>query len=86
MKENPKAKEAIMAGIRDQLHSPESPYVREAFDRLIKENHSEEDVMKMLGAVLATEMWEMSVQERTFDEAQYIGRLKRLPDMSWLDE
>ena len=79
-------REAIIAAVRDQLNSPDSPYVKEAYDRLINDNHSEEEVMKMLGAVLATEMWEISVKERSFDESIYKDRLARLPDMSWLDE
>ena len=86
MNDNPHAKKAIIAAVQDQLESPDSPYVKEAFDRLIKDNHSKEEVMKMLAAVLATEMWEISVQKRLFDEKIYKERLKKLPDMSWLDE
>ena len=86
MEYNPKAKAAILEGVKEQLNSPESPYVKTNYDRLISEGIEEEEVMKMLGAVLAVEMWEMSVQERGFDEEGYIELLERLPDMSWLDE
>ena len=83
---NPRAQEAILKGVREQLESPESPYVRFHFDRLIDEGIPEEEVMKMLGAVLAVEMWEIHVQNRDFNEKEYIERLKSLPDMSWMDE
>jgi hypothetical protein len=86
MKGNPNAKKAIMTAVRDQLNSSESPYVKEAYNRLIKEGHSKEEVMNMLGVVLSTEMWEISVKQRSFDQDNYIQRLEGLPDMSWLDD
>ena len=86
MKGNPNAKKAIMTAVRDQLNSPESPYVKEAHNRLIKEGHTKEEVMNMLGVVLSTEMWEISVKQRPFDQKTYIQRLEGLPDMNWLDD
>jgi len=86
MEENPKFQAAILEAVKEQLNSPESPYVKTQYDRLLSEGIEEEEVMKMLGAVLAVEMWEMNVQERGFDEKGYIELLERLPDMSWLEE
>ena len=86
MKENPRAKKAVLDAVKEQLSSPEAPYVKEAYDRLQSEGFEEEEIMKMLGAVLAVEMWEMNVQGREFDEPGYIERLNVLPDMSWIDE
>ena len=86
MEENPQAKEAIMVAVREQMSSPESAYVKAAFKRLKDEGHAKDEVMKMLGAVLTFEIWEMSVKERSFDEPAYIERLKGLPNMSWIDE
>ena len=86
MKENPRAKAAILEAVKEQLRSPESPYVKTNYDRLINEGIEIEEVMKMLGAVLAVEMWEMNVKQRAFDEKGYIEWLERLPDMGWMDE
>jgi len=86
MEDNPQARKALKNAVEEQLQSPESPYVKEAYDRLVKEGIESDEAKKMLGAVLAVEMWEMSVKGREFDEAQYIERLKGLPDMSWLEE
>ena len=86
MEENPRAKKAALQAVVEQLKSPESPYVKATYDRLVADGHEEEEVMKMLGAVLVVEMWEINVQKRNFDEAGYIERLNVLPDMSWLDE
>lgn len=86
MEENPQAKKAILDAVSDQLRSPETPYVKATYDRLLANGLDKKEVMKMLGAALAVEMWEMSVQKRIFDEAGYIDRLNSLPDMSWMDE
>lgn len=86
MEENPKANAAILAAVKEQIESSESPYVGANYRRLIDEGCDEEDVMRMLGAVLELEMWEISTEGRTFDEKQYIERLEKLPDTSWMDE
>ena len=86
MEENPRAKEAILEGVREQLNSPESPCVKANYDRLLSEGIEKEEVMKMLGSVLAVEMWEISKHGRDFDEKTYIERLERLPDMSWMED
>lgn len=86
MEENPRAKAAILEAVREQISSPESPYVGEHYKRLLDSGHDEQEVMELLGSVLAAEMWEISVQGRAFNEAQYIDRLAQLPDTSWMDE
>lgn len=86
MEENPKAKAAILAAVQEQIESPESPYVGEHYKRLLAAGIDEDEIKKMLGSVLAAEMWEISVQGRAFDEKQYIERLQKLPDTSWMDE
>ncbi len=86
MEENPRAKAAILAAVEEQINSPESPYVREHYNRLLALDIDKDDVMKLLGSVLAAEMWEISVQGREFDEKQYIERLEKLPDTSWMDD
>lgn len=86
MKENPEAKAAILAAVKEQIESSDSPHVGENYKRLIKAGYEEGEVMKLLGSVLATEMWEISNQGREYDEKQYIERLEKLPDTSWMDE
>ncbi len=86
MKENPRAKKAILDGVEEQLKSPDSPYVKEHYERLLREGISETEAKRMLGCVLAVEFWEMRKFKRGFDEDAYIQRLAGLPDESYLDE
>tara|TARA_B110000037_G_C17052959_1_gene478545 strand:+ start:310 stop:573 length:264 start_codon:yes stop_codon:yes gene_type:complete len=86
MEDNPQALDAILNAVQQQLESPESPYVREHYDRLIASGEEHDKVMQMLGSVLAIEMWEMSTLKRDFDESTYISRLTELPQQSWQNE
>lgn len=86
MKENPRAKRAVLAAVEDQLRSPETPYVKEHYDRLIAEGISEAEAKRMIGCVLAVEILEIKKFNRGFDENGYIQRLANLPDESYLDE
>ena len=86
MKENPEAQAAILAAVIEQFKSPDSPYVGENYKRLIIAGYEEGEVLKLLGSVLATEMWEISTQEREYDEKLYIDRLEKLPDTTWMGE
>lgn len=86
MEENPKAKAALIEAINEQIASPETPYVGKHYKRLLNEGHEEDDVLELLASILAAEMWEMTTQARGFNEKQYIERLEKLPDLSWMDQ
>lgn len=86
MEENPKARAALLAAVKEQIESKESPYVGRNYKRLVLEGYQEQEILELLGSVLAVEMWEMSTLGRAFDEKQYIERLEKLPDTSWMDE
>lgn len=83
---DPEIKKAIFEAVEEQLNSPESPYVRENYDRLISEGISIAEAKRMLACVLSVELWEINTQKRGFDEDAYIKRLENLPDESYLDE
>lgn len=86
MAENLRAKAALIAAVKEQIESKESPYVGTNYRRLVDEGYEKDEVLELLGSVLAVEMWEISTQGRAFDEKQYIERLEKLPDTSWMDE
>lgn len=86
MKTNPKANKAILHAVEEQLNSPDAPYVKEHYERLIGEGISESEAKRMIGCVLLVEIWEMNKFNRIFDEVAYTRRLANLPDESYLDE
>lgn len=86
MKENPRLKKALLDAVEEQLKSPDTPYVKEHYERLIGEGISQSEAKRMIGCILTVELWEMNKFNRAFDEDTYIQRLADLPDESYLDE
>ncbi|MDB4471711.1 hypothetical protein N9073_03895 [Akkermansiaceae bacterium] len=76
------AVEKLLPAIEEQLNSFETPYVREAFDRILtKPNIEEEEAKAMLAFCLADEVEAMMADERDFDSNRYQMLLELLPVM-----
>ena len=76
------AVEKLLPAVEEQLKSPETPYVREAFDRILNEPDIEEEEAKaMLAFCLADEIEAMMADERDFDGNRYQMLLELLPVM-----
>ncbi|MDA7683062.1 hypothetical protein OAG92_00975 [Akkermansiaceae bacterium] len=76
------AVEKLLPAIEEQLNSPETPYVREAFDRILtKPDIEEEEAKAMLAFCLADEVETMMADERDFDSNRYQMLLELLPVM-----
>jgi hypothetical protein len=76
------AVEKLLPAVEEQLNSPETPYVREAFDRILTEPDIEEEEAKaMLAFCLADEVEAMMADERDFDGNRYKMLLELLPVM-----
>jgi len=76
------AVEKLLPAIEEQLNSPETPYVREAFDRILtKPDIEEEEAKAMLAFCLADEVGAMMADERDFDSNRYQMLLELLPVM-----
>ena len=74
--------ESLLPAIDEQLDSPETPYVREAYDRLLAEPDIEdEEARAMLAFCLADEIEALTAQERPFDSERYQLLLALLPAM-----
>lgn len=74
--------EKLLPSIEEQLASPETPYVREAYERILEEPDIEEEEAKaMLAFCLADELEVMMVTERPFDADRYQLLLSLLPVM-----
>jgi hypothetical protein len=68
--------------IAQQLESPDTPYVREAFERLLAEpDIDEEEARAMLAFCLADELEAMGTEDRGFDTERYRMILQLLPVM-----
>lgn len=76
------AVEKLLPAIEEQLTSPETPYVRETYERILLEPDIEEEEAKaMLAFCLADEIEAMMEVERPFDVDRYQMLLSLLPVM-----
>ena len=76
------ALETLLPAIEQQLNSPDTPYVREAYERILTEPDIEEQEAKaMLAFCLADEIEAMQAAERAFDVNRYQMLLTLLPVM-----
>jgi len=80
---NPYLGEKIIEGVREQIAIDDPPEVKQTYDRLIADGHSEDEVFKMLACVLSTEMFEVMKHKRVFDRQLYVRRLQDLPKLPW---
>ena len=73
---------SLIPAIRDQLKSKDTPYVKKAFERLIKlDEVDDEEALKMLALCLADETNRMFIDKRNFDKQRYLAMLDALPEL-----
>mgnify|MGYP001765793366 CR=1 FL=1 len=77
--------EAIMEAVENQIETGEPPETKETLDRLLNEGYSNEEAKKLIGSVVAVEIFEVMKQKRTFDRERFVGALKRLPEPPYHD-
>ena len=82
-KVNRRAGELIIQAIKNQIRRNDPPETKETFDRLRSEGHPKEEVYRMLGCVMTSEIYEVMKHERVFDRDLYVQQLRALPRLPW---
>ncbi len=78
---NPRLQAAMLEVVENQLAGNDPPETGKTYERLIQEGHSEEDAKKLIGCVIAAEMFFIMKQEKPFDNARFVESLNRLPEI-----
>ena len=79
------AGEAVFEAINNQIKSNDPPETKQTYNRLMKEIKSHEEVMKYIGVVMMAEILDMFKSKKPFNKKRFIGRLNKLPDISWAE-
>ena len=82
-KVNPRLGKHIIQAIKNQIRRNDPPETKETFDRLRREGYAKEEVYRMLGCVMTSEIYEVMKHERVFDRDLYVQRLRALPKLPW---
>ena len=84
--ENEKLRKAILQVINTQIRDNNPPETKQTLDRLQKEGFSKEETLKLIGYVVASEVFTVLKENRTYDEKKYIAALNTLPKLPWEKE
>jgi len=58
----------ILDVVENQIRENNPPATKKIFDRLLKNGHSKDDAMKLIGSAVATEIYEVLKNKKPFDE------------------
>lgn len=72
----------LIPAIKEQLKSKDTPYVKKAYDRIVKlDDIDDELALKMLALCLTDETNRMFIDKRNFDADRYQELLNALPEL-----
>jgi hypothetical protein len=75
----------MLSALDDQLRSPETPQVKQHYQRLRALGHSDAAVREWMATVLAFYFWHtMRGDDYTYED--YVAELAKLPDIDWRDD
>jgi hypothetical protein len=75
----------MLTALTDQLSSPETPEVKQHYDRLRGLGITDPDVRELMATVLAFYLWHtMRKDAYTYDD--YLAELAKLPEIDWKDD
>jgi hypothetical protein len=84
--EDQRLRDAILEVINNQMKNNDPPETKLAFVRLREEGFSEEETLKLIGYVVASEVFTVLKENRRYDKDKYISALNALPKLPWEKE
>lgn len=64
--------------VENQIRENNPPATKKTFDMLLKNGHSKDDAMKLIGSAVATEIYEVLKNNKHFDDKRYVKALRKL--------
>lgn len=84
--DNEKLRVAILEVIKAQIRNNDPPETKQALIRLQNQGFSEEETLKLIGYVVASEVFAVLKETRQYDKGKYIAALNSLPRLPWEKE
>jgi hypothetical protein len=76
-----RARKAILEVVDNQLRDLNPPATKETFDRLVGEGFASEEARRLIGCVVASEIFDVLASLQPYDEDRYVTALKKLPEL-----
>ncbi len=77
---NPALTEAILAVVDQQMRDQSPPETQRTYARLVALGYAPEDARRLIGNVVAQEIFAVMQREDVYNEQRYIAALQGLPD------
>ena len=84
--DNIRLREAILEVINTQVRENDPPETKQTLIRLQAQGFSEEEALKLIGFVVASEVFSVLKENRQYDRKKYISALNNLPRLPWEKE
>src|SRR5262245_2350775 len=83
---NPMVQAALPDVLDTQLPDQDPPETRATLERLLGEGVDEDEARRLIGCVIAAEIFAVMKSKKPFDRERFVGRLATLPEMPWLED
>jgi hypothetical protein len=74
-------RQSILEVVDSQIRELNPPATKETFDRLIREGHDPDEARRLIGNVVASEIFDVLTNMEPYDEDRFVRALHRLPDL-----
>ena len=81
MKVNKRLNQAVLEVVENQIRHLNPPATKETLDRLLREGHSEDEARRLIGCVVASEIFDILKAMQPYDEDRYVAALRNLPEL-----
>ncbi len=75
---NQRLQKTILEVVENQLRENNPPETKKTLDRLLKKGYSRDDAMKLIGSVVAAEIYRILKNHEPFNEERYVKALREL--------
>jgi hypothetical protein len=72
---------AILDVVENQIRELNPPATKETFDRLIGEGFDEDEARRLIGCVVASEIFDVLRDLQPYNEDRYVSALRKLPEL-----
>ena len=81
--DNLRLKQAVLEVVKNQLSNNDPPETGQTLNRLMENGFSEQEALKLIGYVVASEVFTVLKSDRSYNEQAYIAALHALPKLPW---
>ena len=74
-------KKLMLEVVDNQMRSEDPPETKETYERLRSEGFSARRAKELLGAVVASEIFDVMKEGREFDRSSFVAALRELPNL-----